>query len=280
MKIVTDSTADLSKDLVEKLGVTIVPLTIHLGDKSWTDYYDIEPDAYYAMLRSSKAFPTTAQPSPQDFIDAFAPHVTKGEPILSIHLTGRLSGTYQSALLARSRFPEARIEVIDSLSSSMGLAMMVLACTEQASQGASFETVVESVRQMVKRMETFFSVDSLEYLRRGGRIGKAQALVGTLMKIKPILKVVDGEVHPYEKVRTTEKLLDRYVELVESAVLQHGPVRVALTESDNGSVMDTLVERLEKIPGVSLVFRGKSGGVITSHVGPGLLGLAFMGGPF
>jgi len=278
VKIITDSTADLSKDLYQKYAIGMVPLTIRLGERTWLDFHDISPDEYYALLRKSKAFPTTSQPSPQDFIDAFTPFAEKGEPVLSIHISSKLSGTYQSAALARSHFPEARIEVVDSLQASLGLGMIVLLCAEKASQGASFESLVDFARDLTRKVETYFSVDSLEHLRRGGRIGKAQALLGTLMKIKPLLKLAEGEVQPVEKIRTSERLMNRFVELVENAARGVSGLRLAVAESDNSEVMTCLLERLMKIPGLSLVNRCKLGGVITSHSGPGTLGISFLKG--
>jgi len=278
VKIITDSTADLSKDLYQKYAIGMVPLTIRLGERTWLDFHDISPDEYYALLRKSKAFPTTSQPSPQDFIDAFTPFAEKGEPVLSIHISSKLSGTYQSAALARSHFPEARIEVVDSLQASLGLGMIVLLCAEKASQGASFESLVDFARDLTRKVETYFSVDSLEHLRRGGRIGKAQALLGTLMKIKPLLKLAEGEVQPVEKIRTSERLMNRFVELVENAARGGSGLRLAVAESDNSEVMTSLLERLMKIPGLSLVNRCKLGGVITSHSGPGTLGISFLKG--
>ncbi len=276
MKIITDSTADLSRDLYQKYDIGMVPLTIHLGERTWLDFYDVEPDEYYRMLRRSKAFPTTSQPSPQDFIDVFAPFAARGEPVLSIHISSKLSGTYQSAALARSHFPEARVEVVDSLQASLGLGMIILLCAEKASSGASFESVVDFARGLTRKIKTYFSVDSLEYLQRGGRIGKAQAFLGTLMKIKPLLKLVEGEVHPVEKIRTTERLLNRFVELVENEAREGSRLQLSVAESDNGDVMTGLLERLMKIPGISLVHRCKLGGVITSHGGPGTFGISFV----
>jgi DegV family protein with EDD domain len=276
MKIFTDSTADLSKDLYQKYSIDMVPLTIRLGERTWLDFYDIQPDEYYAMLRKSKAFPTTSQPSPQDFIEAFTPFTAKGEPVLSIHISSKLSGTYQSAVLAKSHFPQARIEVVDSLQASLGLGMIVLLCAEKASSGTSFESVVEFARELTRKVETYFSVDSLEYLHRGGRIGKAQAFLGTVMKIKPLLKLMEGEVRPVEKIRTSERLLNRFVELVEHKAREGSSLRFSVAESDNGDVMTGLLERLMKIPGLSLVYRCKLGGVITSHGGPGTLGISFV----
>jgi len=275
MKIITDSTADLPKEYALRHDVEIVPLTIHLGDKSWKDYYDVQPDDFYELLKKTSAFPMTSQPTPQDFAEAYGPWVEKGEPILSLHLSSKLSGTYQSALLARSQFPDARIEVVDSMQASFALSMIILVCADKAKTGVSVEDLAHFARQMGSEMETYFAVDSLEYLHRGGRIGKAQAFLGTLMKIKPLLKLVNGEVLPVEKIRTRDRLLSRFVELVEEGVRDHSRLLVAAAESDNSEVVTGLLERLMKIPDVSLIFRGKIGGVITSHAGPGALGIAF-----
>jgi DegV family protein with EDD domain len=276
MKIITDSTADLPKELIVKYDIKIVPLTIHLGERSWRDYYDVEPDEYYALLRKSSAFPTTSQPTPQDFVNAYTPFVEKGEPILSIHLSSKLSGTFQSALLARSQFPEARIEVVDSFQASFALSIIVVMCAEMANQGVLLEEIADMAREIGLQIETYFSVDSLEHLRRGGRIGKAQAFLGTLMKIKPLLKLMNGEVQPIEKIRTRDRLLNRFVELVEQAAQKYSRLLLAVGESDNREVMTDLLGRLEGISGISLIFRGKLGGVITSHAGPGALGIAFV----
>ncbi len=276
MKFVTDSTADLSKELMGLYRVDVVPLTIHLGEKKWLDFYEIGPDEFYALLRASRDFPTTSQPSPQDFINAYRPSVEKGEPIISIHLSSTLSGTYQSAMLAKSHFPDARIEVIDSLQASLGLSLIIIICAREAARGASFDTVAATARTLSKRVDTYFSVDSLDYLQRGGRIGKAQALLGSLMKIKPLLKVVDGSVHPVEKIRTTERLLNRFVELVEQGARERGKLLLSVGESDNSEIMNGLVERLRGIPNVSLVYRCKIGGVVVAHAGPGALGISFV----
>jgi DegV family protein with EDD domain len=276
MKIIIDSTADLPKELIQKYDVEIVPLTIHLGNRSWNDFYDVKPDEYYELLRKSSEFPTTSQPTPQDFVNAYSPYVEKGEAILSVHLSSKLSGTFQSASLAKSQFPGAQIEVVDSLQASFALSIIVVICAERAKKGDSLKEIADFAREIGPQIETYFSVDSLEYLHRGGRIGKAQAFLGTLMKIKPLLKVVKGEVQPIEKIRTRDKLLNRFVELVDQAAREHSRLLLAVGESDNSEVMTDLLSRIEKIPGVTLIFRCKLGGVITSHAGPGALGIAFV----
>jgi len=195
--------------------------------------------------------------------------------VLCVNLASRLSGTYQSALLAKDHFPGARIEVVDSLQASMGLGLIILLCARKANQGASFEDVAGFAGELARKVETDFSVDSLDYLQRGGRIGKAQAFLGTLMKIKPLLHLVEGEVLPVEKIRTTERLLSRFVELVgEEAGGQH--ILLSMADIGNGEAATELLQRFLKIPGLSLVYRGKIGGVIASHVGPGGLGVSFL----
>ncbi len=276
MKIITDSTADLTKELYEQMDIGMVPLTIQLGERKWRDYLDMKPEAYFNILKASTDFPTTSQPSPQDFIDAYTPFVEKNEPILSIHISSRLSGTYQSACLARTSFPEARIEVIDSRQASLGLALIIHCCVEKIHAGLSFEDIVTYAGELSEKVETYFSVDSLEYLQRGGRIGKAQAFLGTLMKIKPLLKLVEGAIHPVEKIRTTERLLNRYVELIEKKAAEGLPLNLIVAESDNTDVVTGLVNRLVKIPNVILMQRCTIGGVITSHTGPGVIGVTFV----
>jgi DegV family protein with EDD domain len=275
MKIITDSTADLDQSVYDKYGIGLVPLTIQLGDKTWRDFYDVLPDEYYAMLRTTKSFPTTSQPSPQDFADIYGPVVAKGEPIISIHLSSKLSGTFQSAMLAKSQFPDALIEVIDSKQASLGIALTILLCAEKAEKGASFDEVVNLARVLPEKIETFFSVDSLDHLQRGGRIGKAQALLGTLMKVKPILILNNGEIQALEKIRTTERLLSRFAELAKEAAI-NSPIRFTTGESDNTSLMDDLINRILTIHGTTLDFRCKLGGVITSHAGPGALAISYV----
>ena len=276
MKIITDSTADLTKELYEQLDIGMVPLTIQLGERKWRDFYDMKPEAYFPILRASTDFPITSQPSPQDFINVYTPFVEKDEPILSIHISSGLSGTYQSACLARANFPDAKIEVVDSHQASLGLALVLRLCAEKVRSGLSFEAVVEHVRGLSKTVETYFSVDSLEYLQRGGRIGRAQAFLGTLMKIKPLLKLVEGNIHPVEKIRTTERLLNRYVEIIEKKASEGFPLSLIVAESDNTDVVTTLVNRLIRVPNVILVQCCTIGGVITSHTGPGVIGITFV----
>jgi DegV family protein with EDD domain len=158
----------------------------------------------------------------------------------------------------------------------MGLGLIVLLCAKKAGQGVSFESVIDFAGELARKVETYFSVDSLDYLQRGGRIGKAQAFLGTLMKVKPLLHLVEGEVQPVEKIRTTERLLSRFVELVEEGAGEHSQILLSLADAGNSEAATELLQRFLKIPGLSLVYRGKIGGVIASHIGPGGLGVSFL----
>jgi DegV family protein with EDD domain len=158
----------------------------------------------------------------------------------------------------------------------MGLGLIALLCAKKAGQGASFESVADFAGELARKVETYFSVDSLDYLQRGGRIGKAQAFLGTLMKVKPLLHLVKGEVQPVEKIRTTERLLNRFVELVEEGAGEHSQVLLSLADIGNGEAAAELLQRFLRIPGLSLVYQGKIGGVIASHVGPGGIGVSFL----
>lgn len=276
MKIITDSTADLTEELYRQFDIGMVPLTIQLGEEKWRDFYDVAPEAFYELLKKSRDFPTTSQPSPQDFVNIYRPFVEKNEPVLSIHLSSKLSGTFQSASLAASQFPDAAIEVIDSKQASLGLALFLHLCAGKIRQGESFETVVQYAKKLVVTIETYFSVDSLDYLHRGGRIGKAQAFLGTLMKIKPLMKLIDGAINPVEKIRTTERLINRYVELIEKEAAAGERLNVIIAESDNTDLATGFVSRVARIPNVSVLQRCKIGAVITSHTGPGVLGITYV----
>lgn len=276
MKIFTDSTADLTPDLYEKYNVGMVPLTIQMGHKQWRDAIDIQPSEFYTMLRESSDISITSQPSPQEFIKAYTPFVEKGEPILSLHISSKLSGTYQSATLAKNNFPDAKIEVIDSKQACLGLGLMLALCAERVRLGWSFEDISEFARKLSMKVDTYFSVDNLEYLRRGGRIGIAKTLLGNLMKIKPLMRLVDGAIHPVEKIRTTERLLNRFVELVEKAAQESQSVSFVVAETDNSDIVTSLLERLWRISNARFIHRCKLGGVIASHTGPGAIAVTFV----
>jgi len=274
VKIITDSTVDFPKDISVKYDIEIVPLTITLGDRSFLDYYDVSNNDYYAMLRASTIFPKTAQPSPQLFVEAYRRYAHT-HTILSFHISSKLSGTYQSAMLAHSMLPDADIHVIDSKQASLGLGLFTITIAKAIAAGQPLEHLLELTRTLPDRIQTYFCVDSLEHLKCGGRIGKAQALLGTLMKIRPLLKLEDGEIQPLEKVRTTERLLARLQEILADAAKASTSVKCTIVGTDNTAIVDSIRGKATGLPNVAIEYTCQLGGVITSHVGPEAFGLSF-----
>lgn len=275
IKVVTDSTAYLSKDQLEKLDITVVPLSIHLQGETFKET-DLPEETFYERLRASREFPTTSQPSVGEFLAAYRSAAEDAETIISIHLSKEISGTFRSAQAASEQV-DVEIVTVDSRSTSGGLAYLVLEAARLAAAGAEKDVILQTVQFLRDNMNILFMVDTLEYLKRGGRIGGAQALLGTLLKIKPIL-TIDGTVDLYEKVRTRQKAINTLVEKVRSfadSCTIKEKLRVMAVGVDAREERDRLAAKLEEVcPGI-LVDKGSVGPVIGSHVGPGTLGVVF-----
>ncbi|MBL76216.1 MAG: fatty acid-binding protein DegV [Chloroflexi bacterium] len=272
IKIVTDSTSDIPEDLANSLGITVVPLTVFFGEEAYKDKIEIHHDEFFDRLQNGGILPRTTQPSVGDFIDAYKPLVEEGHEILSIHISEKVSGTLNSARLACEEFPNAKIEILDSKLASLGLALVVKAAAEVANSGANMETVLKVANDVASRVDLFFVLNTLEYLQKGGRIGKAQALVGSLLSVKPILKCVDGEVHPYEKLRTRQKAVQRLQDIAsESSPYEE----VAFIYQAHGEETDRLTAFLEPLSENPLI-RGRIGPVIGTYTGPNVVGIALL----
>lgn len=198
--LITDSTSDLPKPLRERLGIRVVPLYVNLGGRIYKDWEEITPEEIFAKVREGEAFPTTSQPSPEDFAQVYQEALQEADHVLSIHISAKLSGTVQSALLAAQNHP-GRITVFDSQAASLGIGMMVLRAHELLSQGHTLEDALSELERIRRDHFVRFSVATLEFLRRGGRIGGAQALLGTLLGIKPILTLKEGRVEAAGRAR-------------------------------------------------------------------------------
>lgn len=275
MKLITDSTADLPPELLERVHIEIVPLKIHLGEKTYRDYFDIDPDEFYRLLRSTEWFPTTTQPSPQDFVEVYQRLAEEDDRLISVHISSKLSGTCQSATIARQQFPDIEIHVIDSQQASLGLGMTMLAAARAIEAGEGVDEVLNLISRLSSKIKTYFSVDSLEYLHRGGRIGRAQAFLGTMMRIKPLLALRDGEIYPVERIRGQQRLIRRMVQLVQEDAAGVGALKVALIRTDNEELLAMLSQQLDRIENLELEYIGKLGGIITSHVGPGAIAVSY-----
>ena len=274
MKIVTDSTADLPQELVEEYDIEIVPLTVHVGDKTFRDYFDVSPTEFYQMLKEVEDFPTTSQPSVEEFVRAYK-KLGNEEQIISIHISTELSATCQSGSVALQQLPDWDVTIIDSRLTSMGLGLMVLEAARAAKAGADVEEVIHLVEKLKSEIKVYFSVDSLDYLQKGGRIGKAQAFVGTMMKIKPLLALEDGLVVPVERIRGGSKLIRRMTELVEDDARGGKTVKASFVWGEDEAQITKLIEQLSDSVQLEELYRRHIGTVITSHAGPTTFGVAY-----
>jgi DegV family protein with EDD domain len=271
--IVTDSTAYLEPGVVEELGITVVPQLIHLGDETLRDGLDITPEAFFQRLEQGGPIPRTTPPSMQTFEQVYARLHTHHDQILSIHISGQLSQTVRNARRgAESLLGRCNIVVIDSQTTSLGLGILATAAAEAAQRGAGIDEIVRLIRGMIPHIYIVFYVDQMDYLERGNRIGKAQAILGTMLNVKPLLFMEDGDIIPLEKVRTHEKAIEKLFEFVaEFSELEQAAIVQRHTTPTQETKM--LLERLEQIfPDVQFPII-QYGPVLASHIGPSAMGV-------
>jgi DegV family protein with EDD domain len=273
VRIVTDSTADLTLEQQRAAGITVVPLNVHFGDEVFRDHVDLSTDEFFRRLKASTQLPHTSQPSVGAFEEAYRTLLEGGDQIVSVHLSSKVSGTYNSALMAAQSVGDGKIDVVDSLSTSMALGFMALEAANLARTGRDRQTVAECVRGLVAKARVICVVDTLTYLERGGRIGKAAALLGSLLNVKPILQLKDGEVVPLGRARGRPQALNRLVELLERdgkvsrLAIMHGAAR-ADAEQLRARVASTY-------PGVDIQLT-EIGAVLGTHTGPGVIGFTYL----
>ena len=271
VKIVVDSTSDIPAEECQRLGIEMIPLKVHFGEETYLDGVTIGPGNFYDMLEASPVMPTTSQPSPNEFLELYRRILDKDPEaqIISFHISSEFSGTYQSAVIAKSMLEgEHDITVIDSRSASHGFGAAALLAAEMAREGATKEQIVEAAQRVLKGMRIYFLVDTLEYLQRGGRIGKAAALIGGLLNIKPILTIQDGVVAPVEKTRGTKKAMNRIIEMLDEE-FGRSPVHLGIGWSKYDEQAKELLARIQEKFDVRSVRQVLIGGVIGAHVGPG-----------
>ena len=274
VKIVTDSLSDITGDLAQELGITVVPLTVLFGHESFLDRITITTDEFYRRLVHGDVWPTTTQPSPGDFVDVYQKLAKETDEILVITLSSKLSGTYQSAKQAESMFEgKCRIEVIDSEKVAMSLGVIVIAVAKAAQAGAKFDELADMVRKSMPRSHLVAYFDTLKYLAKGGRIGKAQGMLGAMLSIKPILTIKDGEMSPLTKLRSRAAGMDYLCNCVAGfSEIDELAVEYATTPED----ADTLVERLRSIyPG--RIYTAALSPVVGTYAGPGALAVSVLG---
>jgi DegV family protein with EDD domain len=270
--IVTDSTADLPESIVQDYGIEVVPLLIQLGGKTYRDGVDINHSDFYKKLRTETFMPSTSQPAPGVFVECYHRMLERFDQILSIHISGKLSGTVRTANMARETL-KAPIEIIDSLSTTMGLGSLVLTAARQIQQGLSSENVVENIKRLRGQIRVLITLNTLEFLQRGGRIGKVAALLGSLLKIKPIIEVVDGGAAPLGKTRSRRNAIKELLRRAAEVLDQGGQWIVSIMHTDAlqeaGEILGALKQRYPQME----FYLGEAGPVLGCHVGPEALGI-------
>jgi DegV family protein with EDD domain len=278
--VITDSTAYIPDELVKEQSITVAPQVLIWGEETFRDGVDIMPDEFYKRLETAKVMPTTSQVAIGDMKASFEKLLGSGYDVLGIFISAKLSGTMQSAIQAREFLPKAadRISIVDSHSTAMAMGFQVLQAARTAKDGASLAECQKIAEKARDHTGVFFVVNTLEFLRRGGRIGGAQALLGSALNIKPILELRDGRIESVEKVRTRSKAMERMIDLVVKRVASQTPVRLAIlhanAETEARAALNAAALRLQPIESV---FASVSP-VVGTHAGPGTVGLAFMAG--
>lgn len=279
--IVTDSTAVLPQETLDSYPIHVIPQNLHWGEESLLDNVDITPAQFYERLRTAKVLPTTSQPSAGRFLSFFQEVAETAESIVAILISAELSGTVASAHAARDMMEgSVPIEIVDTRAASLGLALVVSAAARALAAGKDHKQVAELVQMLLPQLHTLFVVDTLEYLHKGGRIGGAQRLLGSVLAIKPLLQLKDGKVEPLTSVRTKRKAIDRMLEVVKEGAVGASALHMAVAHAAARDEADKLAERVrEEFKPVELM-RSEVSPVIGTHTGPGTLAVAFYDGAF
>lgn len=276
--IVTDSTADLPPETVGEFGIEVVPLTVQFPTGTFRDGVDLRGERFYSMLRESAVLPTTSQPPAGEFVKVFKQAAERGASVIAILISSKLSGTFQAATLAKNAMEGAEIEVIDSANLAGGLGLQVLAAAEAARAGRTREEILALIRSLKKRVEFLFTLDTLEYLRKGGRIGAVAAFLGALVNLKPILKVQDGVLVPVARMRSHSQVFNRYIEMISEKIGKGGRARMTIMHGHALEYAQRLKEEIQKnficVEEPPII---ETGAVLGTHAGPGAYGVAFYG---
>ena len=273
--VVTDSTSDLPHELAEEHGIRIIPQVLIMGTKTWRDGVDIDPPAFYELLQTSPDFPASSQPSVADFREAFEELAKDADGIAAILVSDELSGTINSARMAKESLPDVPIEIVDTRSVSAQLGFIAIAAARAAAAGADLQTVADTARAMIGKVGVYFVVDTLEYLHRGGRIGAAARLFGTALNLKPLLAIKDGMVHPVTKVRSRRKALATLFQLLDEELAGKEGIHMAVLHvaapEEAARLADQLVERFHPVE----MLHTECGPVVGTHAGPGTVGVVY-----
>lgn len=274
--IVTDSTADIPKDLTEKYRIKVVPLYVNFEDKSYLDNgVDITSKQYYEKLKNVKKQPTTSQPTPSDFVKVYSELLKENDNIVSIHISKKMSGTFSSADMARKELSDKDIEVIDSELVHMPLGILVIKAAELSQEGKSKEEILKAVNDLKQKVTVLFIPSTLKYLIMGGRIGRAKGLIASVLEIRPILTLHMGEVTQFKTTRRFSQAKNELINSIKNMVKDTGKLMVIVSDSDAKEEGDEMAERIKETFHPKQIMRAEIGAIVGNNVGPGALAVTF-----
>ncbi|MFZ5351914.1 MAG: DegV family protein [Bacillota bacterium] len=275
IKIFADSMCDVPREYMEKYNITVMPLTVHFGDESYRDGVDITMSQFYSKLEKSGNLPTTSQVSPLEFYNAFREELTKGNEIICINGSSALSGTYNSAIMAKNQLETDKIHVVDSQGITLGAGMLVIKAARLAKKGVEAAEIVKALEDSRGRMRHIFIVDTLKYLQKGGRISFTASVLGSILNVKPILTVTDGKLVMLDKARGIKKALSVVFDMIESKQWTLDNKIIGINHTAAAEQAEMLKEMIMSKYNISEVIIGEVGSVVATHAGPGAVAFYF-----
>lgn len=277
IRLITDSTADLPASMVEQYNIRVLPLTVRFGDQQYKDKEELGSQEFYEKLSQAEELPTTSQIPPETFIQAFQEEIDKGNQIIGIFISSQASGTFQSANIAKAEFPDATIILIDSMMLCMGMGLLVITVARMLQEGKTIEEILAKVEQLKGKIEHLFCVDTLKYLRKGGRIKASTAILGEVLNIKPILNVEDGITQTIGKVRGSKKIIPYYVNHIKQTIDIENTKFMSVCHAVQPELAEKMIQKIrEEINFQGEIIESEVGAVIGTHSGPGVLAVFYV----
>ncbi len=276
IQIIIDSMIDMPEDILDKYNIIVMPLTIIFGDEEYKDGVDLTDTQFYEKLSKSKDLPKTSQISPSTFIEVFREVLDKRKKILCINGSSRASGTFQSAVVAKKSLESDEIEVFDTMALSLGAGIFVYEAAKMVSEGKGLKEIIERLNAIKMRVDHIFTVDTLEYLKKGGRLNPMKATIATMLNIKPILTVVDGLVEPLDRVRGRKKVIGKMIELAKERGKTFEDKVVGISHVDCKDMLDLLKEQVTRDLKPKEIIIAGIGCTIGTHAGPGTLAIFYI----
>jgi len=276
IKIITDSVADIPKDIAEKLNIAVVPLSVHFGSTSYRDGVDLTTDEFFEKLSKSKRLPTTSQVNPGEFKKVFEDHLEEYDHLICITMSQAMSGTYKAANIAKEFIGTEKIDIYDSKAISFGFGLIVIEAARSAKNGNSLDQIKESIKYNIENLENLFIVDTLEYLKKGGRLSSAEAFVGSVLKIKPVITINDGKLESIDKIRGRKRVINYFVDYIKKNEYDLSDKTIGLFHAVDHDYLNKLITVINEQFDVKEIIQSEVGTVVGTHSGPGCLAMVFI----